>query len=700
MTGMLRNILVVCPLIMGGWPVCPAAAANPVPSVAQPLVPPSATPGDAAFALTVNGNDFVAGAVVNWNGSPRTTTFVTSHRLTAAINAADVATAGTATITVSNPPPGGGPSNVAYFPVATLNTNVFFAGPSAPLASTGAINPIAVTAADLRGLGILDLIVGYFNCNFNVSPEVCGPSFISVMLGRGDGTFLPPVNYATAATIASIVAQDFNGDGKLDLAAAAIGGNAVSILLGNGDGTFQPHVDYPTGGASSWVVAGDFNNDGKLDLATTNNDTLTISILLGNGDGTFQPHQDFPTFASPQAADIGDFNGDGNLDIAVNHLNESPTAPPPNLGSTVSIFLGKGDGTFQPERVYPTGLGPNSVLAADVNGDGILDLVTPNAGVKTVSVLLGNGDGSFQPNVDYPLPNGGAFAAIGDFNGDQKADLIVSNGSGFSLLLGNGSGTFQPHLDFSGSGIAANGMTFGDFNRDGRLDVAPENFTSNDVSILLQSPSAYTNTITKNFGPVSVGTGVPNTITLFNSDSTALAVKSLVIGGTNAGDFKASGCASAVPAGSSCQIAVTFTPGSAGPRSGLLTVNDNLGSQIVNLLGTGEGRPSISGAVTGMSKAGTQLRISLRLTNNGQGPAENVSITSLSFRTLGGSGSETFAGTLPVNVGNISQGASTTVQLTLNVPATVTKLSVSENGTVQDFSGVLFGFSSSQVVFP
>ena len=78
MTGMLRNILVVCPLIMGGWPVCPAAAANPVPSVAQPLVPPSATPGDAAFALTVNGNDFVAGAVVNWNGSPRTTTFVTS----------------------------------------------------------------------------------------------------------------------------------------------------------------------------------------------------------------------------------------------------------------------------------------------------------------------------------------------------------------------------------------------------------------------------------------------------------------------------------------------------------------------------------------------------------------------------------------------------------------------------------------------
>lgn len=178
----------------------------------------------------------------------------------------------------------------------------------------------------------------------------------------------------------------------MDLAVANWVDNTVSILIGNGNGTFQPHIDLPVGLNPRSLTAGDFNGDGKIDLAVANQGDNTISIL-GNGNGTFRPQAPYATGASPTSVATGDFNRDGKLDLAV-----------ATSGSfSVSILQGNGDGTFQAPVDHPVFSPYNSVsvVASDLDGDGILDLAV--AGTRSgvgpednVSILLGNGDGTFQ----------------------------------------------------------------------------------------------------------------------------------------------------------------------------------------------------------------------------------------------------------------------------------------------------------------
>jgi hypothetical protein len=153
-------------------------------------------------------------------------------------------------------------------------------------------------------------------------------------LGSGDGTFTQangsPISLGLS--VSAIVAGDFNGDGKLDLALTDYSENLVLVLRGNGDGTFQPPITFPVGSGPSAMVVGDFNNDGKLDLATANYGDGTVTLLLGNGDGTFtqasgSPYAVGPT---PYAIVAADFNGDGKLDLVVNSGNGA---------GTVSILL-------------------------------------------------------------------------------------------------------------------------------------------------------------------------------------------------------------------------------------------------------------------------------------------------------------------------------------------------------------------------
>jgi hypothetical protein len=473
--GLFLAVVGLSKFVTGMSAATATAQTNPVPLINQPLVPAATAPGGPGFTLTVNGTGFVSGAQVNWNGSARATTFISSSQLTVSILASDIAVASTASVTVVNPSPGGGTSNVVFFPITIPASSVSFTTSENASGNT----PVFVAVGDFNGDRRLDLAVANF-----------GSNTVSVFLGNGDGTFQPHVDYATGGTPSSVTVGDFNRDGKLDLVltnGTFSVGNSVSVLLGNGNGTFQGHVEYRTGLGPTKSVTGDFNLDGNLDIAVANYGpaftTGSVSILLGNGDGTFQARIDYPAGVNPIGVMVGDFDSDGAMDLAVGDNN---------FPQGVSVLLGNGDGTFQSATHYQTQHGPRSGIVADMNFDGKLDLAfAPYDGTGAVGVyiFIGNGDGTFQPEVSYRAGAGANSVNGADFNGDGLLDLAVANveSNNVSVLLGQGDGTFQPHVDYSaGSGPAQ--LAIGDFNGDGMLDLAVANQTSNTVSVFLQNP--------------------------------------------------------------------------------------------------------------------------------------------------------------------------------------------------------------------
>ncbi len=330
--------------------------------------------------------------------------------------------------------------------------------------SFGALHaPVSVAVGDFNGDGTPDLAASVYSNS---------GSFVSVLLGNGDGSFQPAHTFATGDFPGKVVVGDFNGDGNADLAVANQSSNNVSLFLGTGDGGFQ--TAYTIGGVSAPVVVGDFNGDGIPDLVAGGGGA--VSVLLGNGDGTFQPAHTFAAGPSFSVA-VGDFNGDRILDLAV--VN--------GISGTVSVLLGNGDGSFQPAHTFATGPYPEGVAVGDFNGDGIPDLAVTDYGdfygnESDVSVLLGNGDGSFQPAHTFAAGDHAGNLVVGDFNGDGILDLAVANGNTLSVLLGNGDGSFQPAQTVkTPSGLVA----VGDFNGDGIPDLAVAGYASGFVSVLL-----------------------------------------------------------------------------------------------------------------------------------------------------------------------------------------------------------------------
>jgi uncharacterized membrane protein len=369
---------------------------------------------------------------------------------------------------------------------------------------TSGYNPYSVAVADVNGDGKLDLVVA------NEEQSKSDPEgSISVMLGKGDGTFHAAVNYDSGGQSAfSIVVADVNGDGKPDLvvvngcSATDCSTAVVSVLLGKGDGTFKKAVPYSLGVASVFhghVAVGDLNGDGKPDLVVATSGSGCgggcpaglVAVLLGRGDGTFKKAKTYSTggFNGIGWAAIADVNGDKKPDLVVANYCATECSYPPVEGS-VGVLLGKGDGTFRAVKTYPSGGdGAVSVAVADLNKDGKPDILVANCGPEAcgpgspggnVGVLMGKGNGSFKAVVSYPAANSPFDVVAADMNGDGNLDIVVSNwgtpnagtnDGAVTVLLGRGNGTFRLAQTFPSGGAEAPSVAVADVNKDGRPDI-------------------------------------------------------------------------------------------------------------------------------------------------------------------------------------------------------------------------------------
>jgi hypothetical protein len=406
----------------------------------------------------------------------------------------------------------------------------------------------AVTVADFNGDGAPDVIV---------TTDGAARGGISVLLnqtkpGQTTLSFGSPTSFVSGEQPYAVLARDFNGDGVPDVAVVNHIGNTVSVLInetlpGGATPEFGPAQSFVADDQVSGLAAGDFNGDGRPDLAVAG---VTASVLLNTTDAgattaTFHPKQDLGITTGSYRLAVADFNGDGKADLTAGSGNDiavllnthvpvavSPSFSPPqsySVGSNANaVALGdvNGDGRFDVaaanggfdvtvllnltppgglaarfgrEKSFPTGGHlAISVAFADFNGDGRPDLVVGNGNTTTVAVLLnttapGALTPSFAPAAMFTVPDSGWWVDVGDFNGDGKPDLAVATfvSATVAVLLnttpaGSSVASFGAPNTFATSS-AADGLAVADFNADGRPDIASANWDDSTVSVLLNT---------------------------------------------------------------------------------------------------------------------------------------------------------------------------------------------------------------------
>ena len=329
------------------------------------------------------------------------------------------------------------------------------------------------------------LAVGLGHFNHDDIPDIVSlggsnatNSAVSILLGRGDGTFAKAVStdvpFPAQQFPGDLAVADLNNDQLSDVIYVTAD-NTIVVLLSKGGGGFQTPVTYTVTSEAHGLTSGDFDHDGTMDLAVAQSNV--VSIFLGNGDGTFQTAVSYAANA-PFVLAAGDFDGDGNLDLAASD----------GYTMSVDVLLGNGDGSFQTAVSYAVGGYANGLLVADFNRDGKPDLGCISE-VGQVSVLLGNGDGSFQPPVVTHAEESAAFA-VADFNLDGRPDVVVAPsffaGKYVAVLIGQGDGRLKLGAALTATHIPTRfTVTAGDLNQDALPDIVAGNEETGLVEVFL-----------------------------------------------------------------------------------------------------------------------------------------------------------------------------------------------------------------------
>ena len=466
----------------------------------------------------------------------------------------------------------------------------------------GTFQPYTEYGAGVTNFGIPALLAAPLNQDGTDDIAVLNNSYydrvysVSILLSNKNGTLRSRRMYGTSSSFYSETyaesVTDLNGDGKLDVVMATYGTDTCSVFLGKGDGSFLSRMDFASDSRPFSLALGDVNNDGKTDVITANqgdNVTGSISVLLGNGDGTLGIHHDFALSTGiAESVSLGDFNGDGKLDAVVSTANQQNsalvllvgdgsgnfTAPITITNSSgaafggvgtadinadgksdiillteagVKVLLGNGNGTFQSAVDYATPHSPSGPKIVDINRDGKLDVVM--ASPQNITVLLGNGDGTFQPAANSPVSDPTGYPTsveVADFNGDGKLDVATANGTGYyqgefvSVFRGNSDGTFQPNINYV-AGFQPFGILAGDFNGDGAPDLGATGgwlnvlMNAGGTKITIQSSSnpshsGDTVTFTANVTATFPGVGSPTGRVRFEDGKTILGTVALTNG--------------------------------------------------------------------------------------------------------------------------------------------------------------------------
>ena len=399
-------------------------------------------------------------------------------------------------------------------------------GGLAPLQSLDvAASPLAIGVADLDGDGRPDLAAT------RTETGAEGRGTISFYRGVGDGSFEAPVRTAAGYAPTGLVVGDFNRDGRPDVVVANGGASSLSVLIGTGDGGFLPRAPEPpsvrVGDAPTAIVAADLDGDGREDLATANGVSNDLSVLLGvaggysdvtaypvgpfpaslvaadlDGDGRldlvaddrlllggdgglFEAGPGLPAGHRPLAVAAGDLNGDGRTDLAIADAGDFGA-----LNGAVALFINGGVAGFLPGGRLESGQAPVALVAADLDQDGHVDLVSADGLATDLRVFRGRGDGTFDAPV---LLAAGLWARVlrtTDVDHDGHPDLLAAGfeaapGAGsVAVLRGNGRGGFGA-AERLVAGPSALGLAVGDLDADGDPDLVASTYGADTVAIFL-----------------------------------------------------------------------------------------------------------------------------------------------------------------------------------------------------------------------